>query len=479
MKVGIYLKHLDYSEKEVNSLNELTSLEVGGVIYSISHDFNYVARNRTYSRDRADNVASSTQAKDLEESFIKAIKNIQNKIYFNLNLIIKEHSFPRDMTPETDWGGQPIHKEPFILSQTLDFTYQNLDILHQEIAMLNQLSFVSQATKDEVNKIKNETYTFISGFIPMFKVIHPNEEFAHNEATSIEKGKEYLKKILDKNITFNFSGIHSLFNRIFFYNHEDVSRGLKAEATDAYQITNEELQTLENLIHFNEFRAYELSPTILGIMIHSMYNEINSYYSSCEYIKRFKSFDKHLQAEKNSILTHKSIYESDKDRLNKIKLLEENIEEEKIKFAKKHKFHQMKVDNFSYQLNQWIEKFNSSFSTATNKLKTIFFQNIKESKVLSCQGQHIIAVPEFNEDNMVDRYQGVLLNDEEFAVAVEANKPLNQFLLEDWDILGNNEKNIRYTSFHNLNHIIQELNDKKIQEYFFKEPLENIVFQMA
>ena len=44
---------------------------------------------------------------------------------------------------------------------------------------------------------------------------------------------------------------------------------------------------------------------------------------------------------------------------------------------------------------------------------------------------------------------------------------------------GKNEKNIRYTSFHNLNNIIQELNDKRNQEYFFKEPLENIIFQMA
>lgn len=139
----------------------------------------------------------------------------------------------------------------------------------------------------------------------------------------------------------------------------------------------------------------------------------------------------------------------------------------------------MKVDSFSPKLNQWIEKFNSSFSPTTGILKTISFQNIKESKVLSCQGQHIVAVPEFNEDNMVDRYQGVLLNDEEFAAAVKSNKPLTQFLLEDWDILGKNEKNIRYTSFHNLNNIIQELNDKRNQEYFFKEPLENIIFQMA
>ena len=479
MKVGIYLKHLDYKEKEVSSLKELNSLELGGTIYSIYHDFNYVVSNRTYSRNRTGNVAPSTQAKDLEKYFIGAIKNIQDKIYFNLNLIIKEHAFPRDMSPETDWGVNPIKKEPFILSQTLDFTYKSLDTLHQEIAVLNHFSFVSQATKDEVNKIKDETYTFISGFIQMFKAIHPNEEFTHNEAVSVENGKEYLKKILDKNIHFNFSGIHSLFERIFFYDSEDVSRGIQAVAVEAYQITNEELQTLENLIQLGEFRAYELSPTILGIMIHSIYNEINYYYDACAYIKKFKSFDKYIQAEKNFILTHKSLYESDKDRLNKVKLLEENIEEEKIKFAKKHKSYQMKVDSFSPHLNQWIEKFNSSFSPTTGSLKTISFQNIKESKVLSCQGQHIVALPEFNEDNMVDRYQGVLLNDEEFAAAVKSNKPLTQFLLEDWDILGKNEKNIRYTSFHNLNNIIQELNDKRNQEYFFKEPLENIIFQMA
>lgn len=148
------------------------------------------------------------------------------------------------MTPETDLSGQPIHKEPFILSKTLDFTYQSLDILHQEIAVLNQLSFVSQATKDEVNKIKDETYTFISGFIPMFNTIHPQEVFAYNEAVSVEKSKEYLKKIMDKNIHFNFSGVHSLFERIFFYDIENVSRGFQAVSMEAYQITNEELKTL-------------------------------------------------------------------------------------------------------------------------------------------------------------------------------------------------------------------------------------------
>lgn len=453
-----------YGEVDKSHFRDLTPDEKKGATFNLSDYFSFIS---SYRHNKLNYTEFDNNS--LSNKFVQCIKDYSDNAKNIIRLILKESVEPRSTKDTTDWGDNVIKAIPFIISETLEDLKKSIISLHFENMIVQNFDFVTSQAKKESQNTVNETNNFLASFLPMFKHIHPTITFEYNTEAIENEAKENFKNIQDKKLKLSYESLHQVMSHLHEHDMEMAERGMRAEPI--FYTSTPDNDTMQILYELIGIKAYQLN-RVLSIFIATMTHDFFRNRNNQIFFSKFKNFDSYNNHSRQQTLENCSrrLYDVKEKTIKEMKEFELDTDNRKKRYDHKTKYDKINALKFTLKFNEWIHQFNQIFNAEKTNIKTFNIIGISDCHVITVNESNLVAIPLVNSDNgYVEQFRGAIMNKEQLEKAMQVDMNLSETLLKNWDILGVNENNIPSTSFHNLNHVIDELNDKKIVKFFFKD----------